>query len=307
MCAAVHRWEPNMKKQKTQINNNIDEEQTESEPKQPRKTAKYYIIESIRTLLMFVALVVFTYSSYELANIYMDYKDGDEAYANMEEQFLIPNIVADEPSEPITELNGTVIDSKMAAAEFSFDYDALLQRNPSALGWIKQDSTDSKISYPIVQALDHDHYLHYNALQQRNDSGAIFVDYRISGMEVRNCIIYGHNMRNGSMFGTLIMYEDKSYYQSHKTFDIYIGYDLYKYYVFAAYETEETGYTYTCNYNSDEEFQAYIDNCMERRYYQTDIETVTVNDKIITLSTCTNNDETKRFIVQLVRGEKIEK
>lgn len=272
--------------------------------KSTKKTAKYYVIESLRTVIMIAALCIFTYSSYELANIYLDYQDGDDAYENMEEQFFVPNIMASDDFEPQTDMHGNEITNENAEAEFKFDFDALLQVNSSAVGWIKQDNT---ISYPIIQGMDNVYYLTHNAAHQTNKSGAIFIDYRVQGgMEARNCIIYGHDMLNGSMFGSLINYADLSYYKQHPTFDIYIGKTLYKYYVFAAYETDHIGYTYTYDFPSDNDFQSYITDVMSRRYYETDIKEVTVNDKIITLSTCTRNDDTKRFIVQLKRGEVVE-
>lgn len=288
-------------------NGQNEERKTESPKKSAKKkrTMRYYIFESIRMVVMIAALCVFTYSSYELTNIYLDYQEGDDAYANMEEQFLVPNIEVSDAEEPETDMYGNKISAGTAVAEFSFDFDALLQVNSSAVGWIKQENI---ISYPIIQGMDNTYYLSHNAAHQSNKSGAIFVDYRVEGgLDARNCIIYGHDMLNNSMFGSLIKYGNESYYQSHKTFDIYVGHDLYRYYVFAAYETDEVGYTYTYNFNSDEEFQAYIDDCMGRRLYGTDIGTnVSVNDKIITLSTCTRHDDSKRFIVQLVRGEKVE-
>lgn len=270
-----------------------------------KRSKKYYIIESIRMIVMIAALCVFTYSSYELANIYLDYKEGDDAYENMEEQFLVPNIAVNTADEPETDMYGNKIMAGTQVAEFSFDFDALLQVNSSAVGWIKQENL---ISYPIVQGLDNTYYLSHNAAHQSNKSGAIFVDYRVEGgLEAQNCIIYGHDMLNNSMFGSLIKYVNESYYQAHKTFDIYVGNDLYRYYVFAAYETDEVGYTYSYNFSEDEHYQDYIDDCMSRRLYGTDIGTnVTAKDKIITLSTCTRHDDTKRFIVQLVRGEKLD-
>lgn len=271
----------------------------------PTKKPSYYIKEAIRRLVMLGALCLFTYSSYELTKIYLGYEDADASYQNMEEQFFIPNIEAGEEQEPQTDILGNKIDSGTAVKEFKFDYDALLQVNSSALGWIKQDNI---ISYPIVQGLDNNYYLSHDAAHNSTQNGAIFVDYRIEGgLEAQNCIIYGHNMRNGSMFGSLINYRDQSYYQRHKTMEVYVGHDLYTYHVFSAYETDHIGYTYTYNFETEEDYQAYLTDSINKRWYITDIDqNVTVNDKIITLSTCTNVDDTKRFIVQLVRGEKVE-
>lgn len=261
---------------------------------------RYYIIESIRKVIMLGALCVFTYSAYELTNIYLDYKEGNDAYENMEDIFEIPDIA---DSEQETDMNGNKIVNSKEQAVWKYDYQALVNMNRDAVGWIKQDNI---ISYPIVRGTDNEYYLSHNAAHKENKAGAIFVDYRVDGgMEAKNCIIYGHDMLNNSMFGTLIKYGSKSYYKEHPTFDIYIENKGYRYYVFAAYETEEIGDTYSYNFANDEEYQNYINLCMSKKLYDTSVDSVTVNDKIITLSTCTRHDDSKRFIVQLVRREEI--
>lgn len=266
-----------------------------------KHSKKYYIIEGIRKVIMISALCVFTYSAYELTNIYLDYQDGDEAYENMEEMFEIPNITG---SDQNNDVSGNRIDNSNAAAVWKYDYDALLNMNSDAVGWIKQDNI---ISYPIVMGTDNEYYLTHNAAHRENKAGAIFVDYRVEGglKDAQNCIIYGHDMLNNSMFGTLIKYGSKSYYNQHPTFDIYIGNKGYRYYVFATYETAEIGDTYSYNFADNEEFQRYIDLCMSNRIYDTNAPAVTTDSKIVTLSTCTRGDQSKRFIVQLVRGEQI--
>jgi sortase B len=265
-----------------------------------KHSKKYYIMEGIRKVIMLVALCVFTYSAYELTNIYLDYKEGDDAYDNMEEMFEIPNISDSEDNNDVT---GNKINNSNDEAVWKYDYQALLNMNSDAVGWIKQDNI---ISYPIVRGTDNTYYLTHNAAHRENKAGAIFLDYRVNdGLEAKNCIIYGHDMLNDSMFGTLIKYGSKSYYDAHPTFDIYIADKGYKYYVFATYETTEIGDTYSYNFGSDEEFQQYIDLCMSKRLYETNAPEVNTGSKIITLSTCTRGDQSKRFIVQLVRGEQI--
>lgn len=261
---------------------------------------KYYIIETIRKVIIIGALCLFTYSSYELTNIYLDYEDGDNAYENMEDMFEIPNI---DGGEQETDINGNKIVNSKDQAVWKYDFEALKNMNSDAVGWIKQGNI---ISYPIVVGTDNDYYLTHNAAHVENKAGAIFVDYRIiGGMEADNCIIYGHNMLNNSMFGSLIKYSSKSYYKEHPTFDIYIGDTGYRYYIFATYETDEIGDTYSYNFLNDEEFQKYIDLSIAKREYATDVEKITTEDKIITLSTCTRGNDTKRYIVQMVRGEKL--
>ncbi len=265
-----------------------------------KHSKKYYIIEGIRKVIMLAALCVFTYSSYALTNIYFDYKDSDDEYENMEEMFEIPDISGGEEE---TDVMGNKINNTNAEVVWKYDYQALLNMNSDSVGWIKQDNI---ISYPIVMGTDNTYYLTHNAAHRESKSGSIFVDYRVDdGLEARNCIIYGHDMLNNSMFGSLIKYNSKSYFNEHPTFDIYIADKGYRYHIFATYETDEIGDTYSYNFASDEEFENYINLCISKRMYDTGIDSVNAGDKIITLSTCTRGDQSKRFIVQMVRGEQI--
>lgn len=268
--------------------------------KKKKHTIKYYIIDTIRRLIMFAALCTFSYTSFKLTNIYLEYQEGDEAYDNMEEMFEIPNIGS---GEQATDMYGNTIVNSRDQAVWKYDFDALKNMNSDAVGWIKQDNI---ISYPIVNGTDNTYYLTHNAAHVENKSGAIFVDYRVEGgIEAKNCIIYGHNMNNGSMFGSLMKYRSESYYKEHPTFDIYIGPVGYRYYVFATYTTDAIGDTYTYNFLSDEDYQEYINLSMSKRSYETAIKEVKTTDRIITLSTCTNTDSGKRYIVQMIRGEQI--
>ena len=265
-----------------------------------KHSKKYYIIESISILIMLCALCVFTYSAYELTNIYLDYKDSDDEYENIEKMFEVPNISGDEQT---TDIAGNKISNTKNEAVWKYDYQALVNMNSDAVGWIKQDNI---ISYPVLKGTDNTYYLTHNAAHRESKSGSIFVDYRVNeGMEDRNCIIYGHDMLNNSMFGTLIKYASKSYFKQHPTFDIYIQDKGYRYYIFATYETDEIGDTYSYVFADDEEFQRYIDLCMSKRAYDTGVNDIKPTDKIITLSTCTRGDQSKRFIVQMVRREEL--
>lgn len=262
---------------------------------------KYYIIEGIRKIIMVAALCVFTYSSYELTNKYLDYKEDDDAYDDIADMFNMPNINGDGEAE--TDANGNLITNSNAEKEWKYNFQDLLNMNADAVGWIKQGKY---ISYPIVKGVDNSYYLTHNAAHMENKAGAIFIDSRVSdGLEAKNCIIYGHDMLNNSMFGSLIKYGAQSYYKENPTMDIYVGEKAYKYHIFATYETDDVSDTYDYNFDTDEEFQNYINQCISRRQYETEVKSVSTSDKIVTLSTCTRGNQNKRFIVQLIRGEEI--
>ena len=270
-----------------------------------RSHSKQYIVkELIRRLVMVGALLVFTYSSYEVSGMILDYKEDKKEYQNMEEMFEIPNIDGSSDTGDGT-VKGSTISNSNQENVWKYDYNALVNMNPDAVGWIKQENI---ISYPIVMGTDNTYYLKHNAAHRENGAGSIFVDYRIDGgLDGWNCIIYGHDMKDYSMFGSLTKYMEKSYADSHPTFDIYIGDVGYRYYVFAAYETDAVGDTYSYNFVDEGEFINYVNLvCMPQRRYETEIKEIVGTDKIVTLSTCTRNGRNeRRFVVQAVRREQI--
>ncbi len=266
----------------------------------------------VRYLVMLMALGIFSYSSYELTLIYMESKESmdinreidDMLYVDVVEQTTNPTDETDEGDEGIT------LNNSSQGPQWVWDFDLMLSVNPEIKGYIRQD--DGKyIANPILQHSDNDYYLNHLANNKASSVGAIFADYRMDkGLEEKNCIVYGHNMGsrvNNSMFGSLNWYYYQTgYYKEHPTFDIYIRYKHYKYYVFAIYLTGDTdSSTYQYRFKDDEDFLNYIETCKKRSKYQfPDAGEIKATDKIMTLSTCTGDDD-KRMIVQIVRREQI--
>lgn len=263
----------------------------------------------IRYVIMTIALGVFMYSAYRLTLIYIESKESMEVYDEVRNMFISNEI----DGEEITNEQGIVISNNTGGSQFVWDYEKMLAYNPEAVGYIRQDNGDY-IDNPILQHSDNDYYLNHSANNQASSVGSIFVDYRIEeGLEARNSIIYGHNMGRrvkNIMFGSLNWYyycdDDSEYYKNHPTFDVYVGYRHYKYYIFAAYKTEaEGGWTYQYSFENDEAFMQYVNDCRERSIHNfSEVGEITAEDKIITLSTCCETDE-KRMIVQAVRREEI--
>ena len=114
-------------------------------------------------------------------------------------------------------------------------------------------------------------------------------------------------MWTDSMFGSLLNYESMEYYENNPTFDIYIEKKHYIYYVFSTYTTkaEIDSPPYQTAFASTEEFTEWEKKCLNSSLYPTAIKSLNEDDKIITLSTCTKSDNSRRYIVQLVRGEEV--
>ena len=132
-----------------------------------------------------------------------------------------------------------------------------------------------------------------------NFAGTIFIDYENSGdFNDCNTLVYGHNMKNGSMFGQLKKFsKDPETYKKSKYFWIFTPEKDYRYEIISAYVTAVNSDTYTLFKGPGKEFQDYLDKMPTLSEIQTTPGTLTIQDKIVTLSTCTGNEST-RYVVQ---------
>ena len=176
------------------------------------------------------------------------------------------------------------------------NFDSLLQTNPDTVAWIKVEGT--KINYPVVQSTDNDYYLHHDYRKNDNMAGWIFGDYRDDFTNFKyNTIIYGHNMNNKTMFGSLPDAVLSSSWQNNPDNHLIklstpTSNSIWK--VFSVYTIEPEVY-YLKIPASAESHQEFITTIKNRSIYNFNTD-VTVNDKILTLSTC-DNLGTKRVAV----------
>jgi sortase B len=179
----------------------------------------------------------------------------------------------------------------------------LLKINEDIVGWIKIDGT--KVDYPILQAEDNEYYLKLNHKNQRTDAGSIFMDFRntIEG-EDHHTILYGHNMKDGSMFGELKKLKNQQFFNNNSTFLYQTLYKDYEVEIFSVYVTDTSFYYIETDFGSDEEYIDFILGLQERSMHKKDI-ALTAEDRIITLSTCEKSAFFKGRLV--VHGRLIEK
>ncbi len=262
---------------------------------------------AIRYLIMLFALVVFGYASYELTDIYLSYAQSSEAYSDVSNQFMVPVIGDIEMGEPETDENGIVISNGDVGLDFVFDFAALKRMNKDAVGWMKLGNGDY-INYPVVQGKDNEFYLKHLIDRRWNVCGTLFIDYRCKdAWESKHVIVYGHRMKDLSMFGMVARYVTRTnFHKQNPYFDIWCGETHYRYYVYAMFQDDAlTTGAYQLEFESDEEFMAYIAEHKEKSKYKVDIE-ILPTDKIVTLSTCVEATGYERYIVQLVRREVVE-
>lgn len=234
----------------------------------------------VSNIILVIAIVVFAVSAYKLYGIFSEYNKGDKEYQKIQD--LVIN----------TEKKD---DTKEEA--FSVDFEKLLEMNSDVVGWIRFDEP-SEINYPVVQGRDNEEYLKRTFEANTNKLGTLFVDVNNPGdFSGRNTFIYGHNMKNGSMFAQLLKYKDDSFYKEHPYFYIYTPDGKVRTYeIFSAGVVKDTSDSYIMDYVDDAAFQTYIDYIKQQSAYPTSAE-VTTASKIVSLSTCTNVRDDERFLV----------
>lgn len=186
---------------------------------------------------------------------------------------------------------------------FLSDYQDLYLQNNDMVGWIKIE--DTKINYPVMQSKDNPNfYLKHGFDKAYTDYGCPYVQENCDvDIPSDNLIIYGHNMKDSSMFSGLMNYTDKSFWESHKTISFDTLTEKCDYEIIAAFKTvvytdspESFKYYQFINADTGDEFNAYITKCKELALYDTGV-TAEYGDKLITLSTCEYSRNNGRMVV----------
>ena len=234
----------------------------------------------VSNIILVIAIVVFAVSAYKLYGIFSEYNKGDKEYQKIQD--LVINTEKKDDTKEET---------------FSVDFEKLLEMNSDVVGWIRFDEP-SELNYPVVQGRDNEEYLKRTFEANTNKLGTLFVDVNNPGdFSGRNTFIYGHNMKNGSMFAQLLKYKDDSFYKEHPYFYIYTPDGKVRTYeIFSAGVVKDTSDSYIMDYADDAAFQTYIDYIKQQSAYPTSAE-VTTASKIVSLSTCTNVRDDERFLV----------
>jgi len=232
-------------------------------------------------LILLIAVGIFVFSAYQLFTIWMEYKKGVDEYKNLSQYAQV------DEQEPISgEDPGPNI-----------DFAALQAINKDIVGWLYVEAIED-INYPIVQGKDNDYYLHRTFEDTYNFAGSIFLDYE-NKKDFSDCnsIVYGHNMKNGSMFGKLKQFRQAETYEASMYFWICTPQQNFKYEIISAHEVATGGEAYTLFKNADKEFVSYMEKMKNQSEIPIPDTIFTKDDKIVTLSTCTGNTST-RFILQ---------
>jgi sortase B len=228
---------------------------------------------------------------------YWQWNDGQQSKDDFS---ALAELVAEEPAAP--EQTPAPTDEPEAEPderELAYEkYKALYEQNNDFVGWITIDGT--AINYPVMQSIGSpDYYLKHNFEKAYSDYGVPYVDEACAVGLSANTVVYGHHMKNGTMFSSLVNYADKAYFDEHPVirFDTIYGFGEYQ--VIAAFSFDTNNETFRYNEFADgneAQFNEYVAECMARRAYDTGF-TSEYGDKLLTLSTCEYTHTNGRFVV----------
>ncbi|MFQ9515947.1 MAG: class B sortase [Eubacterium sp.] len=263
-----------------------------------KKKKAVVIYNVIRVFALAIAAGVLVYASYSLTDSYLNYKEDEAKYASINEMFVQNTNTESQNTDNKKDMNYST-----SLTTWVWDYEAMLKYNDEAKGYIKLDGT--RIQYPIVEHSDNEFYLKRGSDKLSNGAGSIFIDYRTEGLEGSMCILYGHNMLDGSMFKGLMDFRNSDFCKKHSTFDIYVGYKHYIYYVFSTFAAKDTNEEiYKFGFEDNNDFQNWINRVYSKSSYRFDCEKPDTSDKIIMCSTCVD-DYGNRQLVCMYRGEEV--
>lgn len=179
-------------------------------------------------------------------------------------------------------------------APIEVDFEALKKTNKDIIGWLYSEGTP--INLPVMQSADNEYYLRRMFDGTGNSAGTLFADYRnAKDFSDSNTIIYGHNMKNKEMFGTLPDYKEQAYFDEHPVLWLLTPDGDYKVVLVAGYVTPTSSEVYSVD-QSEEGTLAAIRQAIEYSTFKTEVE-IAKGDRFLTLSTCSYEYEDARYVL----------
>jgi sortase B len=257
----------------------------------------------LRTVLIAVLSVIFAVSAYMVISYVIQYQKGKKNYEQARALVRISSSSSGTGSTPSASFSispAAPYESTMKTLS-GMDITALQRVNDDIVGWIEIPGT--AVSYPLLKGTDNQYYLTHTWNKSVLSVGAIFLESKCSrSLTDFNSIIYGHNMKNGSMFAAIRSYSSKDFWSAHQNVYIVDETGVRRYEVFSAYQVSASGKAYQIGFQDDTAKQDFISFCTHQTSYKTGV-TPSVNDKILTLSTCIGSDNSVRWVVQgVLRG-----
>lgn len=292
------------------LTNNINFKINYSKEFKKNNMFKQINLNFIKISLLFVILSVTLMMSINLYRNYSDTKKYDDIENDLQKikldldipennnhdkdiTFIEPN---DDDKERVTLTTTTTTTTTIYDVKYEKVFEKLKEINNDTVGWLTVNNT--KIDYPVVQSTDNDYYLYRDYYKNKNRHGWIYMDYRNNIEDLSdNTIIFGHNLANQKMFGTLRYVTNPSWYK--KSSNQIITFNTtkanMKWQIISIYKIPVTNDYLVANFASSEDKLNFLDMITQRSIYDFNA-TYDENTKIITLSTCSNGSKDRLVV-----------
>ena len=244
------------------------------------------IINIILVAIIIVCLSIIGYK-------YYNYNKDDKLNSEIQDLQPVINEASDSDNNSSGENDGQD-QSKDGDYVNSANEEELKSINSDYKMWIQIENTN--INYPVVQSSDNDYYLKHNFRKESNISGTVFVESANDIDNDKNIILYGHNMRNGTMFNNITNYKEESFFNEDNKINIIMNNTLYEYEVFSVYVKNVSEVNLAIGFANEDEFINYAYNESEESLYKKDVD-FSAEDNLITLVTCSYEFTDARTIV----------
>lgn len=245
------------------------------------------LIAALSVTILVISIIMITSATNE-------YEESAEAYDNLAQHVSFSTI------EPIKSTNApdsyNLPNEEAAPSAWpSVDFKALARINPDVVAWIICE--DTRINYPVVQGDDNAYYLRHLFDGKNNGAGSLFVDTNNEpGFVDLNTVIYGHNMKDKSMFATILEYKNQEFFNQHPTMILLTPDGNYIIELFSGYVANVEDKCWKLWFSSNIEFEQWITDTKLRSSFKSSVE-AGISDRFITLSTCSNEFDNARYVV----------
>lgn len=232
----------------------------------------------LRNFISVILVAVMAFSGYKIATTLLDYKKAEDTYTEIQENYS-------------------------PEAEEGFVESDLKNINPDYRLWLFVENTN--INYPVVSYGNNDYYLYRDFLGQDSRSGTLFMDYRNNFEEDESTVIYGHNMKNKTMFNNLELFKEKDFWEKDSVIRIYRGNYEYIYKLFSIFVAEPSFNYVKVDFNGENDFNEYINTVKANSTFWNKDAAPKYKDKILTLSTCSYEFDDARTVLEAKLIKKI--
>lgn len=247
----------------------------------------------INRMIFVLALMVFVVAAVKLIQAGWDDYSANKEYDDMQKYVYLEQCTERQPEGE--DVGGEKV--------FSVDFVSLQKENPDCIAWIYFPNLN--ISYPVMQGRDNDEYLCHTFRGESATAGSIFIDSaNAPDFSDENTLVYGHNMKNGSMFGQLKNYEEETFYKKNPGFYIITPEGSSYYSIFSCYLASVEGQeeAFAAFFSTEEEYGQFLDTVKGYSFYDTGINPEAVQNTV-TLLTCNQAGYDYRFLIHAVRTE----